>query len=363
MISKFSVFLMVFSFLFYFSAFGETKEISDNIDRELSNIQIDGFDITEFKNEIMLSGKIPKADTIFKKITEIVFDEAYLSFKKLVILLVPIMLMGVLNSLSVKKGGTAELAGACCYCAICTSLIYIFSDIAFLARQTVVNIDVITKCLIPVLYSLMLTMGNITSAVAMQPTVIFLSEILLVIINKYLFPATVLSFALTVTDNITNGSGLKYFSELITKAVRWSVVFILTIFTTILSAQNILGKSFDRVAVKGIKFAVTNFIPIIGGALSEGVETVGASLGLIKNATGIAGLTGVVVITLMPIIKIYSVCIMFYILSSISQPVCGERFSGVLNSAGNTISTMGVLVICMAFIFIIATALIIGGIV
>ena len=102
--------------------------------------------------------------------------------------------------------------------------------LTLLARETVVNIDVITKCLIPVLYSLVLTMGNITSAIAMQPTVIFLSEILLVIINKYLFPATILSFALTVTDNITGGNGLKYFSELIGKIVKWSVVFILTIF-------------------------------------------------------------------------------------------------------------------------------------
>lgn len=363
MIRKTAFIITVILFFFCVSALAEPEEISDNVDIKLNEIHIDGFDVAQFKNEIILNGKIPTVDYLFEKLMKIVFDEAYSSFKNLVMLIVPIMLFGVLSSLSLKKSGdgVASVAYISCYMVICTTIIYIFADIAKLARETVLNIDIITKCMIPVLYSLMLTLGKFVSTVSMQPTVIFISQIMLVIVNKLLLPLIMLSFSLTISDNIANQSKLKYFSDLINKFVKWVLVFILSIFTAILSTQNILGHSFDKIALKGTKFAVTNFIPIIGGALSEGVETVGASLILIKNATGIAGIAAVVVVAVLPIVKIYSVSIMFYILSAISQPVTGDKFSKVLGSVGGATSTLGVLVICMAFVFIISVAFVLGA--
>jgi len=363
MIRKTAFIIMIILLFNGACAFADTQEISDNIDIKLNEIHIDGFDLADFKNEIILNGKIPTADTLLGKLMEIVFDEAYLSFKNLIMLIVPIMLFGVLSSLSLKKSadGVASVAYMSCYMVICTSIIYVFADVAKLAKETILNIDIITKCMIPVLYSLMLTLGRIVSTVSMQPTIIFISQIMLVIVNKLLLPLIMLSFSLIITDNVANQSKLKYFSDLINKFVKWVLVFILSIFTAILSTQNILGHSFDKIALKGTKFAVTNFIPIIGGALSEGVETVGASLILIKNATGISGIAGVVVIALLPIIKIYLVSIMFYILSAISQPVTGDKFSKVLSSVGSATSTLGVLVICMAFVFVISVAFVLGG--
>ena len=53
---------------------------------------------------------------------------------------------------------------------------------------------------------------------------------------------------------------------------------------------------------------------------------------------------------------------MFYILSAISQPITGDSFTEVLNNAGSITSTLGVLVICMSFVFVISVAIILGGI-
>lgn len=341
----------------------DTNEISKQIDDKLSNINIENFNFADYKNEIILNKEIPKAKNVFEYILKIIFDEAYDSFKRLAMLIIPIIFFGILNALSLKgsEDGVSKIAYMSCYVIISTSVVYVFMDIAKLAEETILNIDVITKCMIPVLYTLMLTVGEIVSSACMQPTIIFISQIMLVIINKYLFPMIMLSFTLTITDNVLKQSRMKYIAELIIKSVKWILIFILTVFITILSAQNILGHSFDLIAVKGTKFAVTNFIPIIGGALSEGVETIGASLILIKNATGISGIVGVIVVALVPIIKIYAVSMMFYILSAVSQPIAGNSFSEVLNSAGSITSTLGVLVICMAFVFIISVAMILGG--
>ena len=264
----------------YNTALCSINEISGRIDEELDKIHIEDFSLSEYKNRIILNEEIPEAKDIFEHILKIVFDEAYDSFKRLVMLIIPIILFGVMSALSLKSSeeGVGKIAYISCYVIICTSVVYVFTDIAALAYETITNIDVITKCMIPVLYVIMLTMGEFVSSVSMQPTVLFISQIMLVIKNKNLFPMIMISFTLTVTDNILKQSRMKYIAELINKCVKWILIFILTVFITILSTQKILGHSFDIIALKGTKFAVTNFIPIVGGALSEGVETIGASL-------------------------------------------------------------------------------------
>lgn len=339
-------------------------EISKEIDSYLNDIKIENFSLSEFKNELLETKEIPDVVTIYDKIKKILFDEAYEALKSLIKLVIPIMLFGMLSPLSMSgnNDGVYKVAYICCYGIICSSIISVFYDISILAEETVTEVDVMTKSLIPVVFSLMLTVGKVFSFATMQPTIIFVSQIMIVIINNLLFPLTMLSFALSISDNLSDECRLSNFSVLLRKIVKWSIVFLLTVFTAILSAQNILSGSFDSVAVTSVKFAAVNFVPVIGGALAEGVETIGSSLMLIKNATGIAGVAGMIVIVFVPVIKIYLVSLMFHILSAISQPVTGEKFSKALTTAGETVSILGALVICMAFVFIISVAMILGGI-
>ena len=124
-----------------FNSFSQVNEISESIDEKLSEIHIDDFDITGFKNEIIEGGKIPRADTVFKVILRSVFDEAYNSFQSLFALVIPIMLYGILNALSLKNNGEGVMGIAymSCYVIICTTVISVFSDIAKLAYETILN--------------------------------------------------------------------------------------------------------------------------------------------------------------------------------------------------------------------------------
>lgn len=360
MIKKVCVIIVLF-FVFTGLNVYASDILSDSIDKELDKIDIEGFDITEFKNDIISGGEIPDTQDIVEKVLNLIFNEAYTSIKGLLILIIPILLTGILSNLSLKEDGVAIIAHIACYLAICSVIIYIFIDISKVCRDTVESINIMTKCMIPVLYSLMLTLGNITTYTVMHPAVLFMSQFFMLIVNKYIFPMIMLSFALNVTDNIANQARFKRIAALITRIIKWALIFLITLFTTILSAQNILGHSFDSVAVKGTKFAIANFIPVVGGALADGVEKVGASLILIKNATGIAGIAGVIVIALVPIIKIYSVSLMLYILSAISQTIAGDKIADVLDNVGSTVSLLGSIVVSMSFIFVISVAVIMGG--
>ena len=82
----------------------------------------------------------------------------------------------------------------------------------------------------------------------------------------------------------------------------------------LVSIQGLYVTSFDKFTVKTAKFAVGNFIPVVGGFVSDSVDILLSSSQLIKNVFGGVGLVILVGICLIPIIKILSViCIFIFV--------------------------------------------------
>ncbi len=356
------IFLIVLFILLIFSSFSYSMEdVNSIIDDELKNIDINGFSVSDFKNEILEKNEIPSAKNIVKIIADIILEEAARVGKTLVILVIPILLMGMIPNLSLKDDGVSDMANIASYLAISGVIIHTFLDAVTLGKETIDSITIMSEVIVPVMYSMMITLGRFISYTNMHPTVIFLSQFILLIITKALFPLIMLNFSINVTDNITNKDNFKRISSLIAKTIKWSLIFLITLFTAILSANNILSHSFDTVALKGTKFAVANFIPVVGGAISEGAESVGTSIILIKNATGISGIAGIVIVAFIPLVKIFLISLMFYILSAVSQTVGAQRIAKVLDNSAITINMIGAVVISVAFLFIISLAILLGG--
>ena len=64
--------------------------------------------------------------------------------------------------------------------------------------------------------------------------------------------------------------------ELIAKAVKWILGFCMTLFTGLLTVHSLVTASADSAASRAVKFAVSSFVPVVGGALGEALRTVGA---------------------------------------------------------------------------------------
>lgn len=88
-----------------------------------------------------------------------------------------------------------------------------------------------------------------------------------------------------------------------------------TVYAGILSIQGIMASTYDGISIRTAKYTVDSFMPIIGGMMSDTVDTVlGCSL-LIKNAIGFTGLLVIASVCLLPLIK-YITCILTYKLLS-----------------------------------------------
>ena len=299
---------------------------------------------------------------ILNKAVQLLLGEVYDAGKVLTKLILPILLFGILQAMQLKKNGQAVSNAAlmACYAMVCGVCITVFYSMADLAKNTMTTMDISVKGLIPILFSIIAAGGGLNQAAMAQPAIFVASQVLTIIIHQFLFPLILFSFALIITDHFSGTARLKHFGDLMHKIIKWVLIFSLTIFVGIITVQSIAGSSMDAVKLKGAKYAVNTFVPLVGGTLAEALESIGSSVMLIKNTTGLAGIIGIILLCLVPVIKIFAVVFIFRLTAAVCQPVSDERFCTLLNCIADSTSLLGICLVCMAVIFILSIAITIG---
>lgn len=141
----------------------------------------------------------------------------------------------------------------------------------------------------------------------------------------------------------------KTFTTLITAAAM--------IFVTVLSYQTYLAAAADSVAARGIKFAVSSSVPIVGGVLSDSLRTLCSGMSVIKSGAGTIGIVVVLILTLPIIFKLF-ISGMIYGITAFAAGLLGcDREASLLSSLQTALGLAGAVVAVIVVVFIIATAL------
>ncbi|MGG7060666.1 stage III sporulation protein AE, partial [Clostridium tertium] len=125
-----------------------------------------------------------------------------------------------------------------------------------------------------------------------------------VIFKKFLFVSIAVAFAILVINNLSKNVRLKKLSSFIKQINLVSLGAMFTIYLGLVSMQGLYVKNIDNFTVKTAKFAIGNFIPVVGGFVSDSVDILLSSSQLIKGVFGGIGLVLLVAICLVPVIKI-----------------------------------------------------------
>ena len=148
--------------------------------------------------------------------------------------------------------------------------------------------------------------GNITTAAVSSAWLAFALEISRRICIGALIPIIKICFALTLAASVSSESGFQAISSLVRKLYVTSSVLFMTVITVIMSFQTTLGASEDSVAMRGIKFAASNSIPIIGGLVSDSMRNLTAGISYMKNYSGIVCVICLLAVSAAPLTYIFA---------------------------------------------------------
>lgn len=158
-----------------------------------------------------------------------------------------------------------------------------------ITRNSIQEIVSFMNLLIPLLSTLMLTTGCITTTGIIQPIILFMISFIGNFISNFIIPLLLISITLGIVSNISDKIQLDKIANFFKSSIVWILGIVLTIFVCSLSIEGTLSSSVDGMTAKTAKAAIANFIPIVGKILGDSVESIIGCGNILKNAVGVIG--------------------------------------------------------------------------
>ena len=351
----------------------DTKDNIDlYIDNQLSKINIDEVekyvkDDNVVKNvdlktyiKKLVRGETNLLDLFDKnKIKTAALSEIKTSIKIATSILVLALLSSIIKSLenSFSSKGITTVTNYIVFITVVTLTLVSFRDILSLCYTTIENIMGLVNVIIPIMISLLVLVGFPITSTALNPIFIGGIAAINIIFKKFIFVAISIAFAILVVNNLTNNIKLNRLSSFIKQINIVALGAVFTLYLGLVSIQGLYVTSFDKFTVKTAKFAVGNFIPVVGGFVSDSVDILLSSSQLIKNVFGGVGLVILVGICLIPIIKILSVILVYKVCSIAIERVGEDNISSFLNEVANLMIIILATIIAVTIMFFVTIAI------
>ncbi|NPV52544.1 MAG: stage III sporulation protein AE [Firmicutes bacterium] len=229
-----------------------------------------------------------------------------------------------------------------------------------LAVATIENMTSLMYVLMPVLFTALAAVGGVATVAAVNPIVVMVAGGVGTLIKNIVFPLILLSITVDIVGRVFERVQVGRLAGLLRDAAVMSLGFALCIFLGIMSIRGIGASVGDGVSIRAAKFVSNTFVPVVGKMFSDAVGVVAGCSLLIQSAASIAGLLGIVMVCLHPIMKLLAVVVMYKVAGAVTQPLGDERLSGALNALGNGLMLVLVTVASVALVFFVCIAVVVA---
>ncbi|MGL5718436.1 MAG: stage III sporulation protein AE [Paraclostridium sp.] len=357
----------------------DEEQVQENVDSyieeqinklKLSEIQkyiedeeiIKDIDIKQFIKDL-IKGEATMLDLFDKEgLKEFLFSESKASLKVAAVILVLALLSSILKSLdnSFSSGSISQVTNYIVFITMVTLTLVGFKDVLDICNTTMDSMINVMQIIMPIMITFLVVMGFPMTSTIMTP--IFLGGVTFinVIFKKFLLVSITVGFAILIINNLSQSIKLKKLASFIKQLNLITIGAVFTIYLGLVSLQGLYVKSIDGFAVKTTKFAMGNFIPVVGGFVSDSFDIILSSSQLIKNVFGGIGLIILVGICLMPIIKIVSIILVYKTSAIVVEPIGEDNISNFLNEIANLMAVMLACIIAITIMFFVTIAIVIS---
>ncbi len=322
----------------------------------------------EFFEDINISEMLDNAikgevdnQTILKKVLNLLGGQLVNGLTILGSVLAIVIIHSILKSVSESLENTtiSKLIYYVQYILIVTIIMMNFSDIVQVVKDTCNNLVGFMNILIPLLISLMIYTGSITTSGILEPIILFLINFIGNIIQTIIIPLVLIFTSLIVISKISDNVQIDKLSKFLKSGVVWFFGIILTIFVGVISLEGTLSSSVDGITAKTTKAVVSSAVPVVGKILGDAVDTVLGCGIILKNAVGLIGVIVVIGICILPILKLGILTIAYKLMSAICEPIADKNITSLLDQIGDVYKIFLAILCSISVMLIVGTALVV----
>ena len=178
-------------------------------------------DINEILNDA-IKGEVDNS-TLLKKILNILGKEVTTNIKSLVSILAIILIHSILKSISesLENNNISKLIYYVQYILIVTVIMSNFTDIIKLVQDTTGNLIGFMNALVPLLITLMMYTGSITTSSVVEPIILFMINFIGNIIQNLIIPFVLVLTSLVIISKISDKVHIDKLSKFFKSGIVW----------------------------------------------------------------------------------------------------------------------------------------------
>ena len=184
-----------------------------------------------------------------------------------------------------------------------------------------------------------------------------LCDIALEIAVKLLFPFLTMNLAMSLIDAVNPAVSLEGIIKLIQKITVWILGFLMALFLGFLSVQSVVSTAADRVGTKAAKYAISGFVPFVGGAVSDAYSAVLGSMNLLKSTAGMIGVLAVLALLLPVLTELFLYKALVSIASAAAELFAADRLTRLFRNLESVLSAGFSVAVSFSVMFIISTGI------
>lgn len=215
---------------------------------------------------------------------------------------------------------------------------------------------------IPVFAVIVAASGAAVTAVSMSALLLAAAETVTYISSFAVLPLMGGYLAISLSGAVSPAIKKSGIAETVKKLAFWIMAFISAVFVGILGIQTAVNASADTLASKTAKFIIGSSVPVAGGVLSEAINTVTASMGLLKSSVGIYGALACAVTLLPLVIELLIWRAVLLVTSAVSELFSLGGIAGLLRAVDSMMSVLIGIILLVGAMFVISLAAVVTGV-
>jgi len=343
---------------------GTTKDLNnlyDYINKQKTDVELmNELDPLEYIKSYIKDGKgnisIAK---VGKAIVSMLFKEVGSVLKFAISLIAIAILCSFLNNLqeSFSNKSISSVAFYACYSILIMVLSKSFLISITVAKDVIYGVSDFMGAILPILVTMIGLAGGITEATTIDPIVMGAVVIIPRIYTTLIIPLILISFVLQFANNLSEEHKIDNLCKMVKQSTLWMQGIIVTVFIGLLTIRGITATTIDAVALKTTKFAVDNFVPIVGKAFSDAITSVAGYSLIIKNAISGIGLVVIILIILYPIVKMILMILIYKLSAALVEPISDKRITAVISATGDSLVMLLSCVLSVSLMFFVLLAI------
>ena len=291
------------------------------------------------------------------------FHELLHNGKLLASIIVLTVFSAVLQTLqsAFERQTVSKAAYAICYMVIMIIAINSFSVAIGYAKTAIANMIHFMTAMIPLLLTLLASIGNIATVSVLHPLIVFMVHAVGTLIYTIVFPLLFFSAVLHIVSSLSDKYKVTQLADLLRSISMAVLGVLLTAFLGVITIQGATSAVTDGVTIRTAKYITGNFVPIVGKMFTDAADTVISASLLIKNAVGLIGVLILVLLSAFPAIKILSLAIIYNLAGALMQPLGDSVIVRCLQTIGKSLVYVFAALAAVGLMFFLAMTIIIAS--